>query len=744
MKARILMIALLGTAAVAVWVVAGCGGSTSRGTEAPAGVTATADRTAAAGETRYMIGFKEMPTSASEGLVTARGGVVRHRFTIAPAMSASISPQAAEALQRNPNIEYVRPAFRYYIDAQTVPWGITRVGAPTVHASGNKGAGVKVAVLDTGIDYSHPDLAANYKGGYNFVGNNSNPMDDHGHGTHVAGTVAAVDNSIGVIGVAPEASLYAVKVINRLGWAWEDDIIAGVQWCVANGMQVASMSFGGAGYSAAWETACNNAYAQGVLLVAAAGNSGAGADTVSYPAKFASVIAVAATDSNNNRASFSSTGPAVELAAPGVGVLSTTRGGGYAAWNGTSMACPHVSGAAALVMASGISGSAAGVMSPASVRTTLQQTAQDLGTPGRDQLYGFGLLRADLAAGSGPPTTGTISGVVTSASGGQPISGATVQTNTGQSTQTGANGAYTLGNVPTGSRQVTASAAGYQSQTATVQVVTDQTTTQDFALAPVPPQPGSVAGRVYRAGSGFWYPIPRATVQTDTGQSAVTNWWGQYSLTNVPPGARQVTASATGYQPQSVGVQVVSGQTTTQDFFLTQGTAPPSTGTISGVVRDAVTSSGIAGATVQTDTGQTTQSGANGAYTLSNVPQGSRQVTASAAGYQSQSVPVQVVAGQTTTRDFDLQAAAGTTGAISGTVRDAGTGAGIPGALVRTDTGQSTQTGANGAYTLSNVPQGSRRVTVSAARYRSQMAAVQVTAGQTTVRDFNLLRGFGR
>lgn len=746
MRARILIVALLGTATVGLWMVAGCGGSGSREGGEPEPVRAAAEPAADDGETRYIIGFRQGPTAASVASVQAKGGRVRHRFKSSPAMSAVMSAEAAEALRRDAGVEYVRPAIRYSIGQQSVPWGITRVGAPTVHTAGNKGAGVKVAIIDTGIDYTHPDLAANYKGGYDFVNNDADPMDDHSHGTHCAGTVAAVDNSIGVIGVAPQASLYGVKVLNRYGQGWEDEIVAGIEWAGDNGMHVASMSFGSLFYSGPIEGACSYAYGKGVLLAASAGNWGAGADTVGYPARHASVIAVAATDSSDTRASFSSTGPAVELAAPGVAVLSTTPGGGYASWNGTSMACPHVAGTAALVMASGITGASAGIMSPGTVRTRLQETAEDLGAAGRDPLFGFGLVRADLAAAGGASTTGTVSGVVTSTSGGQPISGATVQTDTGQSTQTGANGAYTLSNVPTGSRQVTASAGGYTPQTATVQVADGQVTTRDFALTPAPVQPGAIAGQVYQlaGGRGAARVIPGATVQTDTGQAAQTDAQGAYTLNGVPPGSRQVTASADGYQSETATVQVTSGQTARQDFFLRTATSQPTTGTITGTVRNAQTSLPIAGATVQTDAGQSAQTGANGAYTLSSVPEGNRQVTASAGGYQSQTATVPVVAGQTATRDFGLQPAPVSTGTVTGTVRDAQSLSPIFGATVQTDTGQSTQTGSDGTYTLANVPQGSRQVTASATRYGSQAATVQVVAGQTTVQDFSLSRTAGR
>jgi hypothetical protein len=276
---------------------------------------------------------------------------------------------------------------------------VKRIGSGLVHDAGNRGDGVNVAIVDTGIDYNHPDLDGNYVGGADFVNNDSDPMDDHGHGTHVAGTVAAEDDNLGVVGVAPKALLYGVKVLSNTGSGSWSNIIAGIQWAVDNGIQVTNNSYGGSAYPGTIvQSAFDNSYAQGVLHVAAAGNSGAcppSGDTVGYPAKFASVIAVAATSSTDARACFSSTGPAVEIAAPGSSINSTRRGGGYTSMSGTSMASPHVAGVAALVIA-------ASEMTNVQVRQRLVETADDLGAPGRDELFGFGLVDADDAAAAAP------------------------------------------------------------------------------------------------------------------------------------------------------------------------------------------------------------------------------------------------------------------------------------------------------------------------------------------------------
>jgi PKD repeat protein len=185
--------------------------------------------------------------------------------------------------------------------------------------------------------------------------------------------------------------LYGVKVLDRRGSGYVSDIIAGIEWAVENGADIISMSLGTTSDVQSFHEACDVAWNNGVLLVAAAGNEGG--SPVIYPAAYSSVIAVSATNSDDNLASFSSTGPEVELAAPGVNIYSTYENGEYRTLSGTSMSCPHVTGTAALVIASGISGAAA-------VRQQLTNTAEDIGAAGWDSWYGYGLVDADEAAPS--------------------------------------------------------------------------------------------------------------------------------------------------------------------------------------------------------------------------------------------------------------------------------------------------------------------------------------------------------
>lgn len=343
-----------------------------------------------------LVAFKNPPGPNEHALVRKNGGTVKHSFWIVPAVAARVPLKAIAALQNNPNVDVVEPDGIVWADDLELDnvWGVKRIGAGIVHAEGFTGTGVKVAVLDTGIDYNHPDLAALVAGGWDFVNNDAYPMDDHSHGTHIAGTIAAIDNDAGVVGVAPNVQLYAVKVLNSSGSGSWSTIIAGIQWCVQNGIHVTNNSYGGTSNPGSTvQQAYDNAYAAGVVMVASAGNSGTSAgdtNTVNYPGGFNSVIAVGATTSSDTRPSWSSTGPQVELAAPGNSIYSTMPGGGYGSKSGTSMACPHVVGAAAQVMG-------AGVTNPADVRQVLAATTVDLGSAGWDSWYGFGLVDVPAA-----------------------------------------------------------------------------------------------------------------------------------------------------------------------------------------------------------------------------------------------------------------------------------------------------------------------------------------------------------
>jgi len=284
------------------------------------------------------------------------------------AMAVRISSLAAEKLARDPKILRIDPDVEVYaldfrnlkvrkpmptatptptFGTQPIPWGIARINADDAWNI-SSGSGVKVAVIDTGIDRDHPDLDANLAGCLNFIQSWKTCEDDNGHGTHVSGIIAAENNNIGVVGVAPQAKIYALKVLNRQGSGYLSDIIEALDWAVANQMQVVNMSLGTSSDVLSFHEAVKRVNAAGIIQVAAAGNSGPTADSVIYPARYSEVIAVSATDSNNQVPSWSSRGPEVDLAAPGVNSNATYLKGGYKILSGTSMAAPHVTGVVAL------------------------------------------------------------------------------------------------------------------------------------------------------------------------------------------------------------------------------------------------------------------------------------------------------------------------------------------------------------------------------------------------------------
>lgn len=275
----------------------------------------------------------------------------------------------------------------------------------------------KVCIIDTGYDMTHPDLSSEPNVVTGYTGSLSAgdwSFDGNGHGTHVAGTIAALGgNGQGVTGVNRngELKLHIIKVFDNTGdWAWGSTLIAAVEKCVDAGANVVNMSLGGGGFSQAENDAFKRVFQEkNVLLVAAAGN--AGNTAYSYPASYNYVMSVGATDSNNDIAWFSQTNDQVDISAPGVRIFSTistnVATSGYSTLSGTSMATPHVTGVAALIWSTHPAKSAA------EIRSALEDSAQDLGPQGRDNYYGHGLVRADLAATylnsgfSSSPTTST-------------------------------------------------------------------------------------------------------------------------------------------------------------------------------------------------------------------------------------------------------------------------------------------------------------------------------------------------
>ena len=279
---------------------------------------------------------------------------------------------------------------------QELTWGIDRIEADLAWEEENTGSGINVAILDTGIDLEHPDLMDNIKGNINMIKPSKNGNDKNGHGTHVAGIIAAVDNKIGVIGTGPEISLYAVKVLDNQGRGWLTDLIDGLDWCIDNGMQVVNMCFGSSEGNQSFHDAIIEAYQAGITLVASSGNNGENGGAIEYPAKYIETIAVSAIGEDDNFASFSSWGEEVDLTAPGVDIKSTYKNGSYRIMSGTSMSAPHVTGTVALILKTLVwehdSFLLNGIWDPEEVREKLMATAEDLGL-GPDK-QGEGLVKA--------------------------------------------------------------------------------------------------------------------------------------------------------------------------------------------------------------------------------------------------------------------------------------------------------------------------------------------------------------
>ncbi|MDG0794163.1 S8 family peptidase [Cohnella ginsengisoli] len=266
----------------------------------------------------------------------------------------------------------------------TVPWGIHAIGADLIK---NYGKSIKVGVLDTGIS-AHPDL--NIKGGVSFVPSSATYSDDNGHGTHVAGTIAALDNKQGVVGAAPKADLYAIKVLDSNGNGTYSQVIQGIEWAIDNNIEIINMSFGGPEQSETLHEAIAQATSHGILVIAAAGNTGYGEETELFPARYNEVVSVGAVTKSFRRSSYSSTGAELDIVAPGTDILSTAYDQGYATLSGTSMAAPHVTGAAAALWSKNKKWTAE------QIKAKLFETA----TPEGDvKEYGHGMLNLARALG---------------------------------------------------------------------------------------------------------------------------------------------------------------------------------------------------------------------------------------------------------------------------------------------------------------------------------------------------------
>ncbi len=327
-------------------------------------------------------------------------GKITHAFEFIPYLSFECDAKDAEGIVGNKSKGYVE--LRKLVNGVeasaefTVPkpssvklrrpglssfiWNLKNIGAYEAR-NYSCGEGVKIAVIDTGVDYNHPEVSGNFEKnkGYDFVNNNDNPMDRNGHGTHVAGVCVGQE-----YGIATDSWLYAVRVLDENGSGSESNVIAGIEWALKNDIDVANLSLGSPVASSAFESICYRAYEDGLVIVAAAGNNGG--EYAMYPAAFGEpVIAVAAVDRYNNHADFSNICITNDVSAPGVGIVSSYLNGSYATLDGTSMATPHVSGSVALAIP---------LLKGSDIFSLVDETAERIGDGSRD-VFGAGLVRAD-------------------------------------------------------------------------------------------------------------------------------------------------------------------------------------------------------------------------------------------------------------------------------------------------------------------------------------------------------------
>jgi len=359
-------------------------------------VIATFPETDCGDKVKTLITVKDIHAYEAAEIVEEVGNVeIKKDYQMGGTVSADVTPEEAKELLNDKRIEAVEPDTEVTLNADDSMWGFERIEAAPVQAKKFTGVHVAVAVIDTGIDMNHPALQKVYAGGYDLVNADDKPFDDNFHGTHCAGIIAAqLVNNAHMFGVAPDVKIYALKVLDSNGVGNYSNIISALQWCVNNKINIVSMSFSATRHSIALCKACETAKAAGITLVAAAGNNGEGKDTIGYPARYDSVISVGAIDPDGERASYSSTGKEIDVAAPGTDILSTCPDKSYFKMSGTSMATPFVAGTAALLYSSGIT-------SPDSIYKKLTETATEAGPSGFDNSYGYGVINARAAVLNG-------------------------------------------------------------------------------------------------------------------------------------------------------------------------------------------------------------------------------------------------------------------------------------------------------------------------------------------------------
>nr|WP_241154416.1 S8 family peptidase [Staphylospora marina] len=337
-----------------------------------------------------IVKFKPGVTAAKMQSIHAAKGAKSAQATKYGYSVVKFDGQSVDAMvkkyKQDPNVEYAEPNYIYH--ATWIPndpyfsayqWGPQKVQAPAAWDVTRGSSSVLVAVIDTGVQMNHPDLSGKVVAGWDFVYNDGDPSDGNGHGTHVAGIVAAsTNNGVGIAGMAPNVRILAVRVLDSNGSGTLANVASGIRYAADNGAKVINLSLGGSSGSTTLQDAVNYAWNKGVVVVAAAGNSNTSAP--SYPAYYSNAIAVASTTSSDTRSSFSNYGSWVDVAAPGSDIASTYIGSSYVYLSGTSMAAPHVAGLAGLLASQG--------RSAANIRAAIEQTADKISGTGTYWTHG--------------------------------------------------------------------------------------------------------------------------------------------------------------------------------------------------------------------------------------------------------------------------------------------------------------------------------------------------------------------
>ncbi len=354
------------------------------------------------GKKRIIIVYKDDVSDDDINDLKQKDAKIKAKYKIIPAVSVSVSDKQLDKIKKNPKIKGI---FDDYEVHALLSDSIPQIKADQVHAAGKGGSGVRVCIVDTGVDDNHPNLNP-LVAEIDYVNNDSNAHDDNGHGTHVAGIVASTHSTFG--GVAPDASLMAAKVLDASGSGWTSDVISGIDWCVSNNADIISMSLGSGAYLGTCDTlaisiASNSAVDNGVAVFAASGNDGY-INAISSPACASKVVAVGAVDKLDRRTPYSNESIELDIVAPGTSISSTYLNNQFATLTGTSMATPHVAGVAALILQTDPT------LNPISLRNILENTSFDLGASGYDTIFGHGRVDAFAAfnsANTSPPQDNT-------------------------------------------------------------------------------------------------------------------------------------------------------------------------------------------------------------------------------------------------------------------------------------------------------------------------------------------------